>query len=854
MAIEYKVKYEDYVYFLKNKAALYANGRDIGAAMGDIWGGDNLEFRASDGYRFDVAPYLELNSGRRYPFTKVDDYKYSLKAPNGSSGGGYKGFVVATVEDKPPEPVKPTVYTFTNEDYQLFAAKMISATINSATIQVGTEWKQDDTLRLSALNADDYFEYAQVILGSGLTDLFTIDETGKTARYTAKEEIQAIDFDIEVRAFEAFKVKQSDIDSFTSTGVKGWINDIEMKVDDVVHVNDTIKFTVIDVSKHVITSAAIKYGTKSKSMTVAVDKRSASLQWTTRDLITGFNILVDNINQVIYRHTQTMVDLFTSQHAQLRVDGKVIGLNGEIYQKSLIEIVCDNGFTFTSKTPSIVTSDMLTGDDKFTAMDVNNERTIASYTYLSSTYIDRFDFETQSTSFIAYTVTQASLNNFAENGVRGFINDSAMKVGDIINLNDTIKFTIIDTALTAFDSVYIEANGQQYPMNIDLGKTIATQQWTVRQVITGFLFNITGLFPVVYTHDQTAAQYFSDRHASLYANGRLIGVGGQILKNDKIEIKCDADYEFMTGEDVIIRSYIAYYMDVNSTRKIAVKQYNYADEIYNFEFTTVKTTVVDTDTTNNTYELTPREFRNLESLELREWNTDGDVINDYTSLLVGVMRFPFAIPDEYKGEYGGIYLGHKQFDEVKGTDITEDFVTIDLGKIKVEPQFNDLRDYANTTAILRLPHLSSVNLDLEYVINQEVGVKYYVNLSNGETVVIITSSALESESKTLLTLNATLGTQMPIAHKEGNAYKPLDTNNMRIGGDNEIMKPTIDIVRNDIVNGDSMFTIPVKDSGKLTDFKGWTKIDDIVLTLNATQREKQEIVALLKQGVFFNDD
>lgn len=456
--------------------------------------------------------------------------------------------------------------------------------------------------------------------------------------------------------------------------------------------------------------------------------------------------------------------------------------------------------------------------------------------------------------FISLTIEQFNIDENTANNVNGFINDKPMAVGDTIKPNDVIKFVCFGNGVSFKNGGLLIRHGSSktVTMNISTDLLTASYTWTSKTLITAFEYFINYEYPQIYIFDTDNYNYFTTRNAFPYVGGVKLEVGSKLYASDVLEIRCKTGYEFITGGYVYVMSASPSQMEINSSNTIASLQLP-NDDIYSFDFTTVKTAIVNSDTTNNTYQITPRELRNLESLTLKTYDTNGELLSDDSNLLVGVMRYPFVIPDDFKGELGGIYIGSKQYSAVKATDINQDIIEIDLGIIETKGVYNNLLDYANTECILRLPHLNSVKLESEYVIDQKIGVKYIVNLINGETSVIITSDKLEAGNDTLLTINATIGTPIPIAHKDGFNYQPIDAQNMRIGGINYIDSPTIDIVRNELANKDSMFNIPVKDSGKLTGAKGWVKIDEIVLTLNATQAEKLEIINLLKTGVFFNE-
>lgn len=548
---------------------------------------------------------------------------------------------------------------------------------------------------------------------------------------------------------------------------------------------------------------------------------------------------------VIKTFNQNDLDTFTAANVSASINGVPVAVGTTLTDQHTLQLNALSGYLINSA----MAFDTYGETNPFTVSSNGKQATLKTEWELTGFYID----SEAEPPFICLTVDQPLLDAIATGNSTGFINDIPMSIGDTVKLNDTIKFVAIDKYY--YDGVNVSYGSNQVAQMIkSVDNLSCSLLWDRQEVINGFTFFTDTNYTPVYTFNVEKHQYFTDRNTKVFANDVELDSTSIIYRGDTIKIVCDPTYEFITGEPVRISSYDGFDMDLTEDRKTATYTWDEDISIYGFIFTTVKTAVVDTDTTNNTYQITPRELRNLESLNLKEFDVNGVEIADYSNLLVGVMRYPFAIPETLKGSYGGIYLGANQYEDVKATDILTDIIEIDLGEINCVSEFNDLRDYLNTEAILRLPHLSSVNLDLEYVIDQTIGVKYVVNLINGETTVIVTSSKLPSDNNTLLTLNATLGTAIPIAHKDGFNYKPIDTDNLRLGGINYISSPTIDIVRNEQVNGDSMFTIPVKDSGLLTGFTGWTKIDDIVFTVNATQQEKQEIIALLKSGVYFNDD
>ena len=80
----------------------------------------------------------------------------------------------------------------------------------------------------------------------------------------------------------------------------------------------------------------------------------------------------------------------------------------------------------------------------------------------------------------------------------------------------------------------------------------------------------------------------------------------------------------------------------------------------------------------------------------------------------------------------------------------------------------------------------------------------------------------------------------------------MSNSNIKVGGQNNISTPFIEVIRNAAYLPDGTFTIPIVDEGTLTEL-GYYEVDKIKLVVNATSEEKQEIINILSQGVFIND-
>ena len=70
-----------------------------------------------------------------------------------------------------------------------------------------------------------------------------------------------------------------------------------------------------------------------------------------------------------------------------------------------------------------------------------------------------------------------------------------------------------------------------------------------------------------------------------------------------------------------------------------------------------------------------------------------------------------------------------------------------------------------------------------------------------------------------------------------------------MGGDNGVLIPYIEIVRNDAILPNGFFTVPVVDESLISGQSGFIKIDNVELETSALGNEKAQIISLLNSGV-----
>lgn len=109
---------------------------------------------------------------------------------------------------------------------------------------------------------------------------------------------------------------------------------------------------------------------------------------------------------------------------------------------------------------------------------------------------------------------------------------------------------------------------------------------------------------------------------------------------------------------------------------------------------------------------------------------------DVTPYINNLIMLPFNVPT---GEKSTIVAGNEAFTTQLPT-IDNSYLTVDLGKIKVDEQYKNGFDYYQVKTRLMLPYTNMIELDPKHVINQTVSIQYIVNVVNGDTTINLSNN------------------------------------------------------------------------------------------------------------------
>lgn len=217
---------------------------------------------------------------------------------------------------------------------------------------------------------------------------------------------------------------------------------------------------------------------------------------------------------------------------------------------------------------------------------------------------------------------------------------------------------------------------------------------------------------------------------------------------------------------------------------------------------------------------------------------------DYGGQILSLIGLPFEIDPSYVMEDEPVQLGDLMT-KVEAPRINSDQIRVPLGSIAV-PDAVDSTDYVGVTALLYLPRLDPVSIDLEYVIGQTLTVEYLIDVYSGRATVNIAST---KSGGVFVQREVDMGFNIPYINS---VNQSVDNPNIQVGGDNGITKPRLDLVKSDLILPKGFYTVPVVDEGTLASYNGYATVEFIQLDFKAPLSEKEMLTNKLNSGVIIN--
>ena len=243
---------------------------------------------------------------------------------------------------------------------------------------------------------------------------------------------------------------------------------------------------------------------------------------------------------------------------------------------------------------------------------------------------------------------------------------------------------------------------------------------------------------------------------------------------------------------------------------------------------------------NKLHILTPEKIKELASFPMILKYEDGTPLN-LSSFIINMLAIPFKLdPDLYLDETSIIL---SEFNTQILTPILKtDEVKISLGEIVVSNLFSNSLDYSETKYKLHFPFIKkTMDLEPDLVVNKTISSEYVLDCYTGDITINIFS-----DGELVKTESDKIGRNIPIRilqNVENNLSGFSGVLNDRMLVSMEVEKP--------VLVGGEMDNL-VFSSGVISSVNGYLEVLEIDLKSKATSSEKQNIINLLKSGVFIN--
>lgn len=456
---------------------------------------------------------------------------------------------------------------------------------------------------------------------------------------------------------------------------------------------------------------------------------------------------------------------------------------------------------------------------------------------------------------MSYKITQADLDLFANKGVKLEINSTIATVNSVVGNGAVLEFKpsssnvqILSVSLSWYDPM----SGDDYVINLvqnggNFSYTI--KSFAIPNDYSYWSINTSIVEATNVVIDQQTIDYIVSKNCTMLINDTPIEIGNIIIDGDILKIIANSGYIFAGGvalqyQDPMTGDMYYQHFTLNSENNIATYGYVY-DEHYgtSLEWHILLETVQsapDVSGSNRVYLIDKNILSKVNSNRIVGNESQG--IFDYGEYILSVLELPFEIDESLILNKENIYLGTHNTN-ASANVLATDKITLDLGMITVDSTENNLLDYANTVAILHLPKTDSITLDINYVIGHSISIEYVIDAYSGSATINISSDKTNNVIKTIV---SDLGVNIPYAKEFGN---PLLSNaDVSVGRNNRLTRPYIEIVRNNSIGVDGLFTIPIEDNG-LIEGAGFYTVNNINLVSCATNSEKQSIMEILRNGV-----
>lgn len=210
---------------------------------------------------------------------------------------------------------------------------------------------------------------------------------------------------------------------------------------------------------------------------------------------------------------------------------------------------------------------------------------------------------------------------------------------------------------------------------------------------------------------------------------------------------------------------------------------------------------------------------------------------DVTPYINNLIMLPFDVPT---GDKSAIVAGNETFTTQLPT-VDNNYLTVDLGKIKVDEQYKNGFDYYQVKTRLMLPYTNMIELDPKHVINQTVSIKYNVNVVNGDTTI-----NLSNNDDVFYSNQVNLASEIPFISSATKGSQYTVINQLKTVFRNSIKQAYIIIEQpTPVLNSDYY---PTNEKGTLKGYNGNVKAS-LLNNMDINNNELNALQNLLETGV-----
>ena len=549
-----------------------------------------------------------------------------------------------------------------------------------------------------------------------------------------------------------------------------------------------------------------------------------------------------------WKITQNNLNSFSDGNSTLKINNVVASLNSPIVSGDVILAVPNSGYKLTDVSANGIASDGR--DVSITFTDKGNGSFECIFPDVKSLLTLNFNLYSKELPVVVYTLLRGDFRSWYKLTVNG----TEKVMGDDVYAGDIIKLVITDPE-RLFNKVYM--SGGDSTGEFAISEAGLTASWTAHKASNNVSWaNISASSkeaPKIYTIKQKDIDVLSTANVTMTINGQTAAVGSSMKAGDNLVMLPNSGWGIVSARivDGLGSGVILFNVQDGGSKATAtvnnLMQFNYGAT---FDVTSEQKTPEVRSSFNNIYLVTPETMAEINKKRFILESTGGEiqtiVIKDYGKYILGLIDLPFAIDPSYILERESVILGNKQI-SVQTPKINSDIIRVDLGKIVVDGEFNNSLDYVGVTALLHLPRVSPINIGLEYVIGCEIGITYYIDVYDGTATINISSSKV---GDVIITQKANMGFNVPYINEVSTG---VENSSIRVGGDNGVTRPFIELVKTELILPTGFYTIPVIDEGNLTGKTGYIEVDNINLNTTATAIERELIINTLKSGVIIND-